>query len=99
MGVAIHGTFVWYNTVQNSIDTFQRFQSSVGSKGTSKSTKNATTLWEIKTTADKKVKYKFNGDTVTAYRDPKTCLWWGKDINGHGDSVFKVFKKEKNFTR
>ncbi|MED3393887.1 T7SS effector LXG polymorphic toxin [Bacillus wiedmannii] len=30
-GVATHGTFVWYNTVQNSIDTLQRFQSSSGS--------------------------------------------------------------------
>ncbi|MCY8952882.1 LXG domain-containing protein [Bacillus cereus] len=29
-GVATHGTFVWYNTVQNSIDTLQRFQSSSG---------------------------------------------------------------------
>ena len=87
---------------QSGRDTFQKIQSSStssGSKGTSKSTKNLTTLWDITTTVDKKVKYKFNGDTVTAYRDPKTCLWWGKDINGHGDSVFKVFKKEKNVTR
>ncbi|MCU5529517.1 LXG domain-containing protein [Bacillus cereus] len=29
-GVATHGAFVWYNTVQNSIDTLQRFQSSSG---------------------------------------------------------------------
>ncbi|SCC63284.1 T7SS effector LXG polymorphic toxin [Bacillus wiedmannii] len=29
-GVATHGTFVWYNTIQNSIDTLQRFQSSSG---------------------------------------------------------------------
>ncbi|MCW1240520.1 LXG domain-containing protein [Bacillus pretiosus] len=29
-GVATHGTFVWYNTVQNSIDTLQKFQSSSG---------------------------------------------------------------------
>ncbi|MFP3378174.1 T7SS effector LXG polymorphic toxin [Bacillus sp. SIMBA_069] len=27
-GVATHGTFVWYNTIQNSIDTLQKFQSS-----------------------------------------------------------------------
>lgn len=32
-GVATHGTFVWYNTVQNSIDTLQRFQSSFGKSG------------------------------------------------------------------
>ncbi|MBG9688815.1 HNH/endonuclease VII fold putative polymorphic toxin [Bacillus mycoides] len=32
-GVATHGGFVWYNTVQNSIDTLQRFQSSFGKSG------------------------------------------------------------------
>ncbi|HDR6274625.1 TPA: hypothetical protein QCU41_001947 [Bacillus cereus] len=32
-GVATHGAFVWYNTVQNSIDTLQRFQYSFGKSG------------------------------------------------------------------
>jgi hypothetical protein len=50
-----------------------QFDSKSG-EGTGKSTKNTTTLWDIKTTADKTLKYKFNGNTVTAYRDPKTGL-------------------------
>ncbi|WP_353958378.1 hypothetical protein [Bacillus sp. DX4.1] len=99
MGAVAHGGYVWHKSIQNSIDTFQKFQSSSSSGGgikrTGKSTKNTTTLWDIKTTADKKVKYKFNGDTVTAYRDPKTGLWWAKDTTGHGDSAFKVFKEAK----
>ncbi|MEC0079293.1 polymorphic toxin-type HINT domain-containing protein, partial [Paenibacillus alvei] len=57
--------------------------------------KNTTTLWDIKTGADKKISYKFNGDTVTAYRDPKTGLWWSKDTTGHADSAYKVFKEAK----
>jgi len=63
--------------------------------GKGKSTKNTTTLWDIKTTADKTLKYKFNGDIVTAYRDPKTGLWWAKDTTGHANSAFKVFKEAK----
>ncbi|MEZ2661647.1 hypothetical protein ACBP89_27305, partial [Aneurinibacillus aneurinilyticus] len=62
---------------------------------TNKSTKNTKTLWDIKTTADKTVKYRFNGDTVTAYRDPKTGLWWAKDTTTHGGSTYKVFKEAK----
>jgi RHS repeat-associated protein len=65
------------------------------SKGKGKSTKNTKTLWDIKTTADKKITYKFHGETVTAYRDPKTGYWWAKDTTGHGDSAFKVFKEAK----
>ncbi|MFI8709575.1 T7SS effector LXG polymorphic toxin [Bacillus sp. NPDC077411] len=76
-----------FKQVKEKLSNYQFF------KG--KSTKNTTTLWDIKTTADKKVKYKFNGDTVTAYRDPKTGLWWAKDTTGHGDSAFKVFKEAK----
>ncbi len=64
-------------------------------KGTGKSTKNTTTLWDIKTTADKTLKCKFNGGIVTAYRDPKTGLWWAKDTTGHANSTFKVFKEAK----
>ncbi|WP_276569546.1 ribonuclease YeeF family protein [Bacillus xiamenensis] len=71
------------------------FHGKIGIKNTGKSTKNTTTLWDIKTTADKTIKYKFNGDTVTAYRDPKTGLWWAKDTTGHGNSAFKVFKEAK----
>ncbi|MEW9677686.1 hypothetical protein ABRT01_16135 [Lentibacillus sp. L22] len=41
------------------------------------------------------MKYKFNGENVTAYRDPKTKLWWAKDTTGQGDSAFKVFKEAK----
>ncbi|MGG3887424.1 hypothetical protein ABEV63_26110 [Brevibacillus panacihumi] len=37
-----------------------------------KATKNTTTLWDIKTTADKKISYKFNGQNVDAYRDPNS---------------------------
>ncbi|WP_194544178.1 hypothetical protein [Paenibacillus sp. JZ16] len=60
-----------------------------------KSTKNTKVLWDIKTGADKKITYKFKGDTVTAYRDPKTGLWWAKDTTGHADSAYKVFKEAK----
>lgn len=59
------------------------------------STPNTTTKWDIKTGADKKIDYKFNGSTVSAYRDPKTGLWWAKDTTGHADSAFKVFKEAK----
>ncbi|WP_018756419.1 polymorphic toxin-type HINT domain-containing protein [Paenibacillus terrigena] len=59
------------------------------------STPNTTTKWDIKTGADKKIDYKFNGSTVSAYRDPKTGMWWAKDTTGHADSAFKVFKEAK----
>ena len=60
-----------------------------------KTTKNTTTLWDIKTTADRKISYTFNSQKVDAYRDPKTGYWWSKDITGHGDSAYKVFEERK----
>ena len=59
------------------------------------SAKNTTTLWDIKTTADKKISYRFGGQNVDAYRDPKTGYWWAKDTTGHGNSAYKVFKEAK----
>lgn len=58
--------------------------------------KNSTTLWDIKTGSANKVSYKFNGATVYAYQDPRTGLYWAKDITGHGDSAYKVFEKRGN---
>ncbi|MED4732207.1 hypothetical protein P9597_29625 [Aneurinibacillus migulanus] len=49
---------------------------------TNKPTKNTKTLWDIKTTADKTVKYRFNGDTVTTYRDLK-WVYGGQKIQLH----------------
>ncbi len=60
-----------------------------------KQAKNIKTLWDIKTKADKTLKYKFNNEIVTAYRDPKTGLWWAKDTTGHAQSAYKVYKEAK----
>jgi hypothetical protein len=48
-------------------------------------------LWKI-TKWDKVVKHNI---FKKIYRDPKTGLWWAKDISGHGGSKWKVFKETK----
>lgn len=78
-----------------TVQMAKKLDEKIGGKSTGKSTKNTTTLWDIKTTADKTLKYKFNGGIVTAYRDPKTGLWWAKDTTGYANSAFKVFKEAK----
>jgi filamentous hemagglutinin len=58
-------------------------------------TKNTTTLWDIKTGASEKIDYNINGAKVSAYKDPKTGLYWARDTEGHGGSAYKVFESAK----
>ncbi|MBS0261515.1 MAG: hypothetical protein JSS02_06115, partial [Planctomycetes bacterium] len=45
-------------------------------------------LWKIEE-FDKVVRW---GDKGKIYRDPKTGLWWSKDVSGHGGSAWKLFE-------
>lgn len=35
----------------------------------------------------------FHHKFKTFYKDPQTNLWWSKDIDNHGGSIYKVFKE------
>jgi hypothetical protein len=54
---------------------------------------NSTTPWNIKDGYSDKVKYGFNGQDIDAYQDPRTGLYWSKDVTKHSDSAYKVFER------
>jgi|GEM_PF-2588078 len=47
-------------------------------------------LKSLKLRSDKRARTNRFGNL---YRDPKTKLWWSKDLAGHGKSCYKVFKE------
>ncbi|NUU77782.1 hypothetical protein [Paenibacillus xylanilyticus] len=65
--------------------------------GSKKSTKNTTTLWDIKTNAKATLTYNFHGDKVKAYQDSHG-YWWAKDTTDQADLHSKCLRSQgKNF--
>jgi len=59
--------------------------------------KNTTTKWDIRKYSKGQVKVNFQGNKLSAQFDGK--YYWLDDLAGHGNSAFKVFKKEGKYLK
>ncbi|MBC6975950.1 hypothetical protein H9I32_27295 [Bacillus sp. Xin] len=86
-GVATHGGFVWYNTIQNSIDTLRKFQSSSSSGGSSS---NPSTWNEFQTAN----KGKYNKDEMSKAWDK-----YKKENGIESDSGDKTYTRPSGYRK